>query len=295
MAFFDDLFGAITGQQTAPQQTIIPTDQLLAQSYGGLTSQVAPGIINFNAALAGVPGATSLPGIELGVTDQLSPDILRNLRGAQSSILDQLNLGTSMSPELQAEITRGLLSTNTASGFGASAGGVGGILYQTALDKERLGQQRRADALAAGGQGLQQGQSLYNTDLFSQLGVQQANQIAGDVRQVQAAQDELANVTENIRQQNFASLLNTGGRILGTAAGAVFGGPAGAQIGGSIGGSIFQGGGVAGQPRRQSGGGGGFDLSSILGMFGGGGGGGPVGGGIGGGSSFGGGLASLRS
>lgn len=284
--FFGDLFGALTGQQSAPQQTIIPTDQLLGQSYGMLGSQVAPGIIGFNAALAGVPGATNLPDITLGVTDRLSPAILGNLRGAQSSILDQLNLGTSMSPELQAEITRGLLSTNTASGFGASAGGVGGVLYQTALDKERLGQQRRQDALNAGNQGLQQGQSLYNTDLYSQLGQQQANQIAGDIRQVQAAKDELVNVTENIRQQNFSSLLNTGGRILGTAVGGAFGGPVGAQMGGSIGGSIFQGGGVYGQPRAQSGGGG-FDLSSIMGMFG--------GGGIGGQSAgIGGGMASLR-
>lgn len=281
MAFFDDLFSAVTGQQTAPQATIIPTADLLAQSYGALNSQVAPGLINFNAQLAGVPGATSLTDIGLGVADKLSPSILGNLRGAQTSILDQLNLGTQMSPELQAEITRNLLSTNTASGFGASAGGVGNVLYQTALDKEALGRQRRLDALGAGGQGLAQSQTLYNPDLYSQIGTSQANAIAGDIQQVQAARDELANVTENIRQQNFASLLNTGGKIAGTVAGGIFGGPGGAAIGGNIGGSLIQGGGVGGQPKRSAGGGGLF--SGIMDMFGGGDAGQPVGGGIGGG------------
>lgn len=294
--FFGDLFGAVTGQQVAPQQTIIPTSDLFNQSYGTLNSTVAPGLIGFNAALAGVPGAKSLTDIGLGVSNQLDPSILANLRGANKSILDQLNLGSAMSPELQAEITRNLLATNAATGFGASAGGVGNVLYQTASDKERLRQQRQNTALAAGSSGFQLSKQLYNPDIYSQLGMSQANALAGDIQQAQAAKDEAANLAEDIRRQNFSSLLNTGGRIAGTVAGGIFGGGAGAMLGGQIGGSLITGSRVAGQQKPSSGGGG--FLGSLGGLFGGGGMSGAGGGGFGGsatgdfpsgyGSSFGG-------
>lgn len=270
MGMFDDIFGALTGQQTAPQQTIIPTDQLLAQSYGMLGGQVAPGLVAFNQALA--PGLTD---VQLGVANQLDPSVLGNFRGANKSILDELNLGSQLGDELQNEVIKASLQGNTASGFGASAGGRGLVARDLGITGLDLLRRRQQDALGAGTSGLGVSNRLFDPQFYSQLGAQQAGAIAGDIQQVQAARDEAVNMAENIRQQNFASLLNTGGRIMGSVAGGIFGGPMGAQMGGSIGGSIFQGGGVAGQPRRQAGGGGGgFDLSSIMGMFGGGGGGG---------------------
>lgn len=265
-SFFDDLFDSVTGQQAAPQSTIIPTNDLLNQSFSSLSGQVAPGLVAWNQALA--PGLTD---VQLGVANQLDPSILANFRGANQSILDQLNLGSSMSPELQAEITRNLLQTNAATGFGASAGGVGNVLYQTASDKENLRQNRVRNALGAGTSGLSVSKSLYDPLAYSQMGLGVASGIADNIQQVQAAQDEAANMAEDIRRQNFSSLLNTGGRILGTVAGGIFGGPGGAALGGSIGGSLITGSRVGGRPQAQQGGGG---FTSLLsGLFSGGGGG----------------------
>lgn len=242
-SFFDDLINAVTGQQSAPQQTIIPTADLLNQSYNTFAGAVP-------AYLAGQkPLATGLTDIQLGVTNQLDPNILANYRGANQSILDQLNLGSAMSPELQAEITRGLLSTSAASGFGASPGGVGNILYQTAIDKQNLLRQRQQDALAAGSGGIGIAGSFYNPT--NPIGV---DSIAGMLDQEQAARDNLANVTENIRQKNFSNFLSTGLKIAGGVAGGIFGGPAGASLGMNIGGSVIQGGGVSGfQPQASNG------------------------------------------
>lgn len=248
MAFFDDLINAVTGQQSAPQQTIIPTADLLNQSYATFAGAV-PGY------LAGQqPLATGLTDIQLGVANQLDPSILANYRGANQSILDQLNLGTNMSPELQAEITRGLLSTNAASGFGASAGGVGNILYQTAIDKQNLLRQRQQDALSAGSGGLGIAGSFYNPT--NPIGV---DSIAGMLDQEQAARDNLANITENIRQKNFSNFLSTGLKIAGGIAAAIPTGGAGFGLGASIGGSLIPGGGVAGFNQPQSSG-----FSSLL-------------------------------
>lgn len=264
--FFGDIFSAVTGQQATPQQTIIPTNELLGQAYGSLSGQVAPGLLAFNQALA--PGLTD---VQLGVANQIDPSILANFRGANQSILDQLNLGSSMSPELQAEITRNLLATNAATGFGASAGGVGNVLYQTASDKENLRQSRVRNALGAGTSGLGVSKSFYDPLAYTQIGLQQAGGIAQDIRGVQAAKDEAANLAEDIRRQNFSSLLNTGGRIAGTVAGGIFGGAGGAALGGSIGGNLISGSRVAGRQSQAPSSGGGNFLSSLMGMFGGGG------------------------
>lgn len=245
MAFLDDLFSSFTNQQAVPQQTIIPTNDLFGRAFGTLNSTVAPGILGFNQALA--PGLTD---VQLGVTNQLDPSILSNYRGANQAFLDQLNMGESLSPALSADITRKLLETGAATGYGASPGGIGNVALQTALEGEARGRQRRADALSAGTTGVQLGQKLYDPLKYSAMGLNQANALAQDIQGVQAAQDNLANVTENIRRNNFSSLLNTGGRILGMVGGGFIGSAmgnpvGGVQAGGAIGGSIF-GGGVGG-------------------------------------------------
>lgn len=242
--FLSDLTGAFTGQQTTPQSTIIPTSDLLNQSYGAAAA-ATPAYLAYQKPLA-----TGLTDIQLGVANQIDPSILGNYRGANQSILDQLNMGTNMSPELQAEITRGLLSTNAASGFGASAGGAGNIYYQTAMDKQNLLRQRQQDALNAGTNGLGISHSFYQPSGFIS-----PEAIAGDIRGVQSAKDELANTTEQIRQNNFKNLLSTGFKIAGGIAGS-FAGPGGAMIGSNIGGSLIQGGGVGGsygQPQQSNG------------------------------------------
>lgn len=269
--FFSDLFDSITGQQATPQQTIIPTNELLAQSYGALNSQVAPGILGFNQALA--PGLTD---VGLGVANQVDPSILGNFRGANKSILDQLNLGGALDQELQNQVITNALEGNAATGFGVGAGGRGLVARDLGLTSLDLIRRRQQDALQAGTSGLGVSKSFFDPAQFSGLAANLAGGIAQNIQGVQAAQDELANITEDIRRQNFSSLLNTGGKILGTVVGGVFGGPGGAMMGGNIGGSLIQGSRVSGQQRQaggSQGGGMGGMFTSLL-NFGGGSGGG---------------------
>lgn len=260
--FLNDLFDSVTGQQATPQSTIINTNDLLSQAYGTATGQ-APNVIAYNQALA--PG---LMNVQLGVERQYDPNAFALRSGTSKSILDQLNLGTSLSPEVQADINRKLLESGSATGFGASPGGLGNVFYQTGLEAEAMGRQRRMDAMGAVSN-QRDLNSLYNPNRGFQ-----PQEIAGDIRDVQAAQDNFTNLKENIRRQNFSALLNTGGKILGTVAGGIVGGmygnpQMGMQIGGSVGGSLIQGSSVAGQPQRNAGGeGGGGFLSSILGNMG---------------------------
>lgn len=262
MAFLDDIFGAFTGQQAAPQQTIIPTSDLLGQAYGAATA-AAPGVIAYNRALA--PGLTE---IQQGVQEQIfGPAAGALQKGYYQSVLDQLNLGGTVPQDLQDLITTNTLQQLGRSGVGATdLGKIFGArsLLSAGLD---LAGQRRAEAGGAVGQ-LPLSRYTYQADRgFT------PSEIGADIRGVQAAQDEYKNLQEDIRRQNFSSLLNTGGRILGTAAGA-FGGPLGASIGGSIGGSLFQGSRVGGRPQiggPQYGIGGG-NLNILSSLFGGGGG-----------------------
>lgn len=272
MAFLDDIFGAITGEQSTPQQTIIDTGDLLNQTYGALTA-AAPGVIAYNRALA--PG---LMDVQLGVERQFDPNVA-NLRAATSkSILDELGLGTQLPQDLQERVVRQALEGNAATGFGVGPGGRGLVAADLGLTGMDIANRRRAEA-----QGYVRGSPLPG-QLYQPQGIMDAGAVAQDIRGVQAAKDEYANLVEDTRKSNFASLLNTGTRILGGVAGGFIGGMLGNPVGGAMGGaaagnSIF-GGGVAGVPRGTIGGpgfgigGGGGGLSSILsGLFGGGGGG----------------------
>lgn len=282
MAFFDDLFDSVTNQQVAPQSTIIPTDQLLGQSFGSLNSQVAPGLVGWNQALA--PG---LVDVQLGVANQLDPSILANFRGANKSILDQLNLGGTLDQELQNQVITNALEGNAASGFGVGVGGRGLVARDLGLTSMDLLRRRQQDALASGTSGMGVSKGLYDPLAYSQLGLGQANAIGADIRGVQQAQDELANIQENVRRQNFSSLINTGGRILGSVVGGVVGAYTGnpyggVQAGGAIGGSLggqtgvagYGGGSIGGQQYGIGSNRGGNQFTSILsGLFSGGGGG----------------------
>lgn len=253
--FLSDIFDSFSGQQATPQQTIIPTGDLLNRSYGILQNQV-PNVAAYNNALQPV-----LTGIQLNNENQVFGPAANQVRqGAYQSILDELNLGNTVSPELQDLITTNTLQQLGSSGLGASdAGKIFGArsLLSAGLD---LGRSRRNEALGAA---LQLPTSSYRP---TPQGVMDVREIAQDVRGVQAAEDEYANLTEDIRRKNFSSLINTGGRILGTVAGGIFGGPMGASMGGNIGGSLFQGSGVAGRGGASGGSDGGF-TSILNGLF----------------------------
>lgn len=221
MGFFDDILGAFSGAQSVPQQTIIPTDQLLGQASGLLTSQLAPATIAYNQALAG-----PLTDIQLGVERQYNPYAFDVRSGAYKSILDELNLGSSVPPELQDLITQKALEGATMSGLGTSnAGDIFGArsLLSAGLD---LGRQRRMDALGAATSSPRLNELYQPKDPTGAI-----FNLAQDIRGVQAAEDEYANIVENTRKQNFGKLLSTGFRIAGGIAGGIFGGPGGAMMG----------------------------------------------------------------
>lgn len=248
MGFFDDLIGGLTGQQSTPQQTIIPTSQLLNQAYGTATNQ-AGNVQALNAAYQPI-----ITGTQLANENQIYGPAANQVRqGAYQSILNNLNLGNAVPQDLQDLITTNTLQQLGSSGLGASdAGKLFGArsLLSAGLD---LGAQRRNEALQA--------TNLLPTShyQYNPIGIPNVEGIAGMIDQEQAARDNLANIQEQVRQSNFSSLINTGGRILGTVAGGVVGGMMGNPVGGvmagqAIGGGLFKGGGVAGYGPQQGGG-----------------------------------------
>lgn len=262
-SFLGDLFDSFTNQQATPQQTIIPTTDLLNRGYSTATG-LAPSVAALNAAYQPI-----ITGTQLASENQVFGDAANQVqRGAYQSILDNLNLGNTVSSDLQDLITTNTLQQLGASGIGsADAGKLFGArsLLSAGLD---LGAQRRNEALQAAG-------LLPSSRMTPQVqGIPDPMGIANAIQGEQAAMDQYANIAENTRRNNFSSLINTGTRILGMVAGGIIGAKTGDPVGGvmaggAIGGSILGKSGVAGvgQPQaQQSGGGGGF--SSILsGLF----------------------------
>lgn len=242
-SFFDDLFGSLTGQQAIPTYNALSPQQGLAQAYG-IAQGLVPQYAALNQALQPVQ-----TGLQLSNEAQIYGPQANALRqNTYQSILDQLNLGESLSPELQADITRKLFESGAASGFGASNAGRGNVILQTGLEGEARGRARRAEALGATSR-LPTSNYMYQPTSIPDVGG-----IYGQLQEENLIQNQMQNQAEQIRQDNFSSLLNTGGRLLGAAGGAFLGmagGPMGAVMGAGagsqIGGSVFGRGQQAGQ------------------------------------------------
>lgn len=261
--FLSDLFDSVTNQQATPQQTIIPTTDLLNQGYSTATG-LAPQVAAFNQAYQPI-----ITGNQLASENQVFGNAANQVqRGAYQSILDNLNLGNAVPADLQDLITTNTLQQLGQSGIGsADAGKLFGArsLLSAGLD---LGASRRNEALQAAG-------LLPSSRLTPQVqGIPDPTGISNAISAEQAARDQYANIEENTRRENFSALINTGGRILGTVVGGVVGAytgnPAGGAIaGGEIGGRLGGKTGVAGfgtqQPQAGGGGAGGF--TSLLNMF----------------------------
>lgn len=242
MAFLTDIFNSFTGQQPTPQSTIIDTNQMLQGGLGtlqGLTPQLN--------AISGQLGAGMTANQLANENSIFGPAANQLQQGAYSSILDQLNMGENLSPALTNDITRKLYESGAASGFGTTNAGRGNIILQTGLAGEQRGQQRRNEALRAVGL-LPSSTSQYNPNPLDVLG--QGSQIGADIRNVQAAQDNYKNTVEQIKADNFSSLLNTGTRLLGGVAGGFIGAATGNPVGGAMAGMTV-GGSVFGRPKSQ--------------------------------------------
>lgn len=268
------IFGGGGGEQAAPQLT--STSDLLGQASGLAVSQLAPATIAYNQALAG-----PLTDLRLAQERKYNPYAFDVRSGAYKSILDELNLGSSVPAELQDLVTQRTLEGNTASGAGASnLGDIFGArsLLSAGLD---LGRQRRMDALNAASASPSL-DSIYQTQDPTGL----ISGIASDIRGREAAINQQARIAQNQQSQKSQQMFKTGLTIAGTVAGGIFGGGIpGAMVGstaGTLAGNVLFGGG-------DQGGGGGGGFTSILSGIGGMGGGGvstpginPAGGGLGG-------------
>lgn len=265
-SFLGDLFDSVTNQQGTPQSTILDPAATSAKGYGMATG-LAPQVQAYQNAYQPI-----ITGTQLNSENQVFGPAANGVqKGAYQSILNNLNLGNSVPQDLQDLVTTNTLQGLSNSGVGATnAGRLFGArsLLSAGLD---LGAQRRAEALNAS--------NLLPSSHINpgaQLGaLPSPDDYTNALYKQQAQQDQAANVAEDIRRENFSNLINTGGRILGTAAGAYFGAMAGdpiggAQAGGSVGGSLLGHGGVAGyqQNNPSAGGSGGTGFTSILkGLF----------------------------
>lgn len=244
--FFSDLFNSFTGQQATPTYNALSPQQGLSQAYG-IAQGLVPQYAALNQALQPVQ-----TGLQLANENQIYGPQANTLRqNTYQSILDQLNLGESLSPELTADITRKLFESGASTGFGASDAGRGNVILQTGLEGEARGRARRAEALGATGM-LPVSSFQYQPTAMPDVGG-----IYGDLQTQNRIQNQMDNQAEQIRQDNFSSLLNTGGRLLGAVGGGIIGsagGPLGTAMGVSagsqIGGSLFG----RGQQGQQQGG-----------------------------------------
>lgn len=207
---FSGLFGGLTGQQPTPQSTIIDTRQML---QGGLNQlqDVTPQLNTISGQL----GAGMTKNQLANESTIFGPSANQLQQQTYSSILDQLKMGESLSPELTNDITRKLYESGAASGFGASSAGRGNVILQTGLEGEKRGMQRRNEALNAVGL-LPSSRSQYNPNPLDVLG--QGEALGNDIREVQQAKDDYANEVQQIKANNFTSLLNTGAKLLGIGA-----------------------------------------------------------------------------
>lgn len=235
-SLFGDLFNSFTGQSAVPTYNALSPQEGLTQAYG-IAQGLVPQFASLNQALQPVT-----TGLQLANENQIYGPQANALRqGTYQSILDQLNLGESLSPELTADITRKLFESGAASGFGASDAGRGNVILQTGLEGEARGRARRAEALGA--------TSILPASRYTYqpVGAPDPNGIYNQLQEQNQIENALSNAQEATRRQNFTNLLNTGTKLIGTAGGAIAGSMIapgigtviGAQAGGQIGGSIF--------------------------------------------------------
>lgn len=273
-----NMFGGGGGEQAA--QPLATTSDVLGNA-SGLAMGLAPTMVNFNDLVSRGYANTGL-----GIEEMISPGTFGLRRDALGSIQKELNLGSSIPPELQNLLTQKSLERGSSAGAGTSDFGFNislDDLLSTGID---LGRQRRMDALAA---------SPYQQYVQTQDPSGLISGIAQDIRGREAAMNAQARIEQNQKSQKSQQLFKTGLSIAGTVAGGFFGsagGPLGTIAGASAGGALgnMAGGMLFGGEQGGMGGGGGNQFTSLLSGLGGMGGGGgvstpginPAGGGLGG-------------
>lgn len=244
MAGLLSMFGFGGDEEQAPQ-SYTPIDQLLGQSAGIATTQLAPAMINFNDLVSKGYANTGL-GIEQMIapgTFDLRSSVLKNLQ-------NDVNLGYDLPQELQDLATQNYLQTLTSSGAGVSD--LGKIFSARSIigDTKNWRDQNLERAMRA---------SPYRQYIQTQDPTSAITGIAQDLRAREMFENEQA-AQRAQDSEDSNELFRTGLTIAGGVAGGIFGGGlpgamAGASAGGLAGNLLF------GAPR---GGGGGNQFSSLL-------------------------------
>lgn len=246
MGFFDDIFGALTGQQEAAPYTTPDIGQLLQQSAG----QSAAANLAYNRAVA--PGLFDL---QLQLENKYDPNI-QGLRAASSkAVADELALGSSLPAEIQQLVTQNALQSAAGSGFGLSRGGRSIVAKDLGLTGLDLARSRRGEAAGYVQRSPRLNELYQPLTAFSPTGVMGENLNQANIENQRAAEDFYR------EEGNKISMFNTFGRVAGGALGGAFGGPAGASLGMNIGGSLIQ---NPYRAQQQGGGGGGNLFGSLL-------------------------------
>lgn len=251
MAFLDfltDTWGALSGGN-APQlqyNTLSPQQSL----SGGF--DIATGLmpqyktLNQLKADADIANQLRLENTALGpAANQLQ-------KGYYNSILDQLNFGENLSPALQADLTRQIFESRGRAGTGGTQLGAESGIYELALQGERRGQQRRAEAFGAIG-------ALPSTSYaYNPIAAPNPYGFSDMLQQQNQRQNEIENENRMIDAQNTQKNLQFGVKLAAIGAGIAFPPLGAAMLGGSMLGGI-------GGPQQGIGGQGG--MGNILSIF----------------------------
>lgn len=259
MAGFDFL-GGMLGQRDIPEYRAVSPEQKVAAMRGSV-GPLADVNIAWNNRLAPAYARNS------NVVEDIYDPTQRPLREATSkSILDELNLGGSLSQDDQDMVIQKALQGNVASGFGVSPGGRGlvardlGLRAQDLRDK-RIGTAANYTLATPKGYQMYQPQTITDpTDVANWMSEDAANE---------NSYNTFSSLLQSQNDKNAAGgILGMAGSIFGGIGGMTGGGTGGGGIGGIMGGG--GGGGAAAGGIGGSGGQGGFG-GLFGGLFGGGG------------------------
>lgn len=210
MAFLDDIFGGLFGQQDTPQFNLMSPSDLIGQA-NALAPSLGAGTVAYNRALL------PLVDVQLEAEQRYDPRQAALRRATTESILNELNLGSALPKDVQDLVIQNALETSGASGFGVSPAGRGLVARDLGLTSLDLGRARRNEALGA----VRSAPSL--SQIFAPQGGLTPSDAADLILGNQQAQNEFNTFASTLQGQNRRNLFETPLRLAGTVFGAATG------------------------------------------------------------------------
>jgi hypothetical protein len=221
MAFFDDIFGGLFGQQKTPQYKPLSVDEILGQVSASLPT-LANQNLDYNERLA-----APLTRIQRQAEDVYDPNQGRLREATTTSILNELGLGGALPRDIQDQVIQNAFENAGGAGIGTSQAGRNLVARDLGLTSLDLRNQRldRAAQITRSAPSLNQifspRETLSPSDVANLF-------VSGENAQNQAAQEQAA-----IESQNRRNLFTTPLNLLGTAAG-IYGNVAGGGTSGIL-------------------------------------------------------------